>query len=180
MWKKKNGWRYLVFFNRYFFPLKSPLADWWNGSRIIWDFRWRFTLRISVSLYLHVSALAPLNIFTSLSCSFHLSFCLCLWICISLFLHIYVSAPLSQPLSVSAHIRTWTILSLLFLSVLFFAYESHCTAIFGNSVYIFLSWELRRLSPNFLIHVSVGDLYIPRIDPHISSSRKGRPHRGDI
>jgi hypothetical protein len=32
----------------------------------------------------------------------------------------------------------------------------------GNSVYIFL--------------LSVSDLYIPRIGPHISSSRKGRPN----
>ena len=46
----------------------------------------------------------------------------------------------------------------------------HCN---GNSVYIFLFWELRGLSPNFHSHVSVSDLYIPRIGPHISSSRKG-------
>ncbi len=44
----------------------------------------------------------------------------------------------------------------------------------SNSVYIFLFWELRGLSPNFHIHVSVSVLYIPRIGPHISSSRKGR------
>ncbi len=50
--------------------------------------------------------------------------------------------------------------------------ELHCN---DNSVYIFLFWELRGLSPNFHIHVSVSDLYIPRIGPHISSSRKGRP-----
>jgi hypothetical protein len=48
----------------------------------------------------------------------------------------------------------------------------HCNC---NSLYIFLFWELRGLSPNFHIHVSVNDLYIPRISPHISSSRKGRP-----
>ncbi len=48
---------------------------------------------------------------------------------------------------------------------------AHCN---GNFVYIFLFWELRGLSPNFYIHVSVSDLYIPRIGPHISSSRKGR------
>jgi hypothetical protein len=48
----------------------------------------------------------------------------------------------------------------------------HCN---GNSVYIFLFGELRVLSPNFHIHVSVNDLYSPRIGPHISSSRKGRP-----
>ncbi len=42
-------------------------------------------------------------------------------------------------------------------------------------LYIPFFWELRGLSPNFYIHVSVSDLYIPRISPHISSSRKGRP-----
>jgi hypothetical protein len=46
----------------------------------------------------------------------------------------------------------------------------HCK---GDSVYIFLFCELRGLSPNFYIHVSVSDLYIPRIGPHISSSRNG-------
>jgi hypothetical protein len=51
----------------------------------------------------------------------------------------------------------------------------HCN---GYSVYIFLFWELRGLSPNFHINVSVSDLYIPRIGPHISSSRKGRPFLG--
>jgi hypothetical protein len=51
-------------------------------------------------------------------------------------------------------------------------FAMHCN---GNSVYIFLFWELRDLSPNFHIHVSVSDLYVPRIGPHISSSRKGRP-----
>ncbi len=49
--------------------------------------------------------------------------------------------------------------------------QSYCN---GNSVYIFLFWELLGLSPNFHIHVSVSDLYIPRIGPHISSSREGR------
>jgi hypothetical protein len=38
--------------------------------------------------------------------------------------------------------------------------STHCN---GNSVYIFLFRELRGLSPDFLIHVSVSDLYIPRI-----------------
>ncbi len=33
---------------------------------------------------------------------------------------------------------------------------------------------MRGLSPNFHIHVSVSDLYIPRISPHISCSRIGR------
>ncbi len=49
-------------------------------------------------------------------------------------------------------------------------FKLHCK---GNSVYIFLFWELRGLSPNFYIHVSVSDLYIPRIGSHISSSRNG-------
>ncbi len=35
--------------------------------------------------------------------------------------------------------------------------------------------ELRGLSPNFHIHVSVSDLYIPRIGPHIFLSRICRP-----
>ncbi len=48
--------------------------------------------------------------------------------------------------------------------------RQHCK---GNSVYIFLFWELRGLSPNFYIHVSVSDLNIPSIGPHISSSRNG-------
>jgi hypothetical protein len=32
---------------------------------------------------------------------------------------------------------------------------------------VFLFWELRGLSPNFHIHVSVSNLYINRIGPHI-------------
>ncbi len=32
--------------------------------------------------------------------------------------------------------------------------------------------ELRGLTPNFHIHVSVSDLYIPRIGPHISLQQK--------
>ena len=48
--------------------------------------------------------------------------------------------------------------------------HTHCK---GNPVYIFLFWELRGLSPSFYIHVSVSDLYSPRIGPHISSSRNG-------
>jgi hypothetical protein len=36
-----------------------------------------------------------------------------------------------------------------------------------NPIYVFLEKELRGLSPNFHIHVSVSDLYIPKIGPHI-------------
>ncbi len=41
----------------------------------------------------------------------------------------------------------------------------HCKK---NPIYVFLFWKLRGLSPNFHIHVSVSDLNIPRICPHIS------------
>ncbi len=40
----------------------------------------------------------------------------------------------------------------------------HCNE---NPIYVFLLWELCGLSPNFYIYVSVSDLYIPRIGPHI-------------
>jgi hypothetical protein len=40
----------------------------------------------------------------------------------------------------------------------------HCNE---NPIYVFLVWELRGLSHSFHIHVSVSDLYIPRIGPHI-------------
>ncbi len=43
-----------------------------------------------------------------------------------------------------------------------------------NPVYAFLFWELRGLSPNFHIHVSVRDLNIPRIGPHISLQQNGQ------
>jgi hypothetical protein len=49
--------------------------------------------------------------------------------------------------------------------------RAHCNE---NPIYVFLFWELRGLGPNFHIHVSVSDLYIPQIDPHISCSRIGR------
>jgi hypothetical protein len=47
----------------------------------------------------------------------------------------------------------------------------HCNE---NPIYVFLFWELRGLSPN----VSVSDLYISRIGPHISCSRIGRSIMG--
>jgi hypothetical protein len=34
-------------------------------------------------------------------------------------------------------------------------------------MYVFVFWELLGLSPNLHIHVSVSDLYIPRIGLHI-------------
>ncbi len=40
----------------------------------------------------------------------------------------------------------------------------HC---YENPSYVFLFWELHGLSPNFHMHVSVSDLHISRIGPHI-------------
>ncbi len=45
----------------------------------------------------------------------------------------------------------------------------HCKE---NPIHVFLFWKLRDLIPNFHIHVSVSDLYIPRIGPHISLQQK--------
>jgi hypothetical protein len=52
----------------------------------------------------------------------------------------------------------------------------HCN---GKSIYVFLFWELRGLSPSFHIHVSVSDLFSPRIGPHISSSRQKADPSGE-
>jgi len=42
--------------------------------------------------------------------------------------------------------------------------EPHCNE---NTSYVYPEKELHGLSPNFHILVSVSDLYIPRIGPHI-------------
>ncbi len=55
-----------------------------------------------------------------------------------------------------------------------------CTHCKENPIYVFLFWELRGLSPNFHIHVSVSDLYIPRIGPHISLQQNMQTDPGDI
>jgi hypothetical protein len=47
--------------------------------------------------------------------------------------------------------------------------QIHCNE---NPIYVFLFWELRGVIPNFHIHVSMSDLYIP--STHISCSRIGR------
>jgi hypothetical protein len=54
-------------------------------------------------------------------------------------------------------------------------YRMHCNE---NPIYVVLFWELRSLNPNFHIHVSASDLYIPRICPHISCIRIGRSIMG--
>jgi hypothetical protein len=56
-----------------------------------------------------------------------------------------------------------------------FIMYTHCNE---NPIYVSLFWELRGLSPNFNIHLSVSDLYSPRIGLNISSNRIGRPNVG--
>jgi hypothetical protein len=53
----------------------------------------------------------------------------------------------------------------------------HCKE---NSIYVYLFWELRDLSPNFYIHVSVSDLYIPKNGPHISLQQNRQTDPGNI
>ncbi len=48
----------------------------------------------------------------------------------------------------------------------------HCNE---NLLYVFPEKELRGLSPNFLVHVSVSDLYIPKIGVHIFLQHISRP-----
>jgi hypothetical protein len=54
---------------------------------------------------------------------------------------------------------------------------THC---YENPIYVFLFWELRGLSPNFHIHVSVSYSYIPRIGPHICPASNGQTNPGNI
>jgi hypothetical protein len=53
----------------------------------------------------------------------------------------------------------------------------HCNE---NPIYVFLYWELLGLSPNFHIHMSVSDLYIPRIGPHIWLQKNRQTYPGNI
>ncbi len=52
----------------------------------------------------------------------------------------------------------------------------HCNE---NPIYAFFFWELRCLSPNFHIHVSVSDLYISRISPLIFLQQNNQIHHGN-
>jgi hypothetical protein len=49
-----------------------------------------------------------------------------------------------------------------------------------NPIYVFPETELRILSPNSYIHVSVSDLYIPRIGPHILLQQNRQTGPGNI
>jgi hypothetical protein len=53
----------------------------------------------------------------------------------------------------------------------------HCNE---NPIYVFLFWELHGLSLNFHVHVSVRDLYIPRIGPHIFLQQNMQTDPGNI
>jgi hypothetical protein len=53
----------------------------------------------------------------------------------------------------------------------------HCNE---NPVYVFPEKEFRGLSPNFHIHVSVSDLYILRIVPHIFLQQNRQTDPGNI
>jgi hypothetical protein len=49
-----------------------------------------------------------------------------------------------------------------------------------NPIYVLPEKKLRGLSPNFHIHVSVSDLYIPTIDPPIFLLQTRQTDRGNI
>jgi hypothetical protein len=45
--------------------------------------------------------------------------------------------------------------------------EPHCNEKSEKSIYVFPENEMRGLSYNFHVHVSVSNLYVPRKGPHI-------------
>jgi hypothetical protein len=53
----------------------------------------------------------------------------------------------------------------------------HCNE---NPIYVFLFLELRGLSPNFHIHVSVSDLHVPMISPPIFLQQKRQTNPGIV
>jgi hypothetical protein len=55
--------------------------------------------------------------------------------------------------------------------------REHCNE---NPIYVFLFWELRSLSLNFHIYVSVSDLNIPGIGPHIWLQQNRQTDPGNI
>ncbi len=56
-------------------------------------------------------------------------------------------------------------------------FMTHCKV---NPSYVFLFWELRGFSPNFHIHMSVSDVYIPRISPQNSLQQNRQTDPGNI
>ncbi len=57
-------------------------------------------------------------------------------------------------------------------------FSLQCVHFNEDPIYLFLFWELRDLSPNFNIHVSVRDLYISRICPQswLQQNRQTDPY----
>ncbi len=55
--------------------------------------------------------------------------------------------------------------------------QAHCNE---NPIYVFSEKELRCLSPNFHIYVSVSDLYIPGFSPHIFLQQNRQTDPGNI
>jgi hypothetical protein len=52
----------------------------------------------------------------------------------------------------------------------------HCN---GNPIYVFPKKDLCGFSPNFHSYVSVSELYIPRIGPHIFLQQNRQTYRGN-
>ncbi len=74
-------------------------------------------------------------------------------------------------------LRIWSEHCVSYGSEVNIARATHCKE---NPIYVFLFWELRGLIPNFHIHVSVRDLYIPKIGPHISLQQNRPTNPGNI
>ncbi len=56
-------------------------------------------------------------------------------------------------------------------------FTGHCNE---NPIYVFPEKELRSLYPDFHIHVSVSNLYIPVIGPHIFLQQNKETDPGNI
>jgi hypothetical protein len=67
-------------------------------------------------------------------------------------------------LAISAILTIIILATALLLSLYCYKRYLHCNE---NPIHEFLFWELRGISPNLHIHVSVSDLYIPTIDQPI-------------
>jgi hypothetical protein len=84
----------------------------------------------------------------------------------------YVRIGTNQPIPPSANTDRVSCPPTLLLPYSFFTpyaslqQNTHCNE---NPIYVFFFWELRGLSPNFHIHVSVSDVYsiFPGLVPHI-------------
>ncbi len=92
----------------------------------------------------------------------------CSWIYSGTFLHTYAQHPGTICFQMTLFTKSLFSLCFFLYSCTEFSYIGKLINIFygccnENPIYVFLFWELRSLNPNFHIHVSGGDLYIPRI-----------------